>query len=129
MWDGWNLQRSVNSTAVQKISDGSSNTVMWTEKRAQCPLSWMPGGRTIVSWVGFPYEWPNAPIFHGGNGLPQFGTTNSNCNPELVHSLSTGTIHVGIGDGSVRGVGSGISATTWLRACDPQDGLVVGSDW
>jgi prepilin-type N-terminal cleavage/methylation domain-containing protein len=129
MWDGWNLQRSVNATAVQRISDGSSNTVLWAEKRAQCPLSWMPGGKTIVSWVSFPYEWPNAPIFHGGNGPPQFGTTNANCNPERVHGLSTAVINVGLGDGSVRTVGSGVSATTWLRACDPQDGLVLGNDW
>jgi type II secretory pathway pseudopilin PulG len=129
MTDGWNLERSVRSTAIQRISDGSSNTVMWAEKRAQCPYSALPGGRTIVAWVAFPYEWPNSPIFHGGNGLPQFGTTNANCDPQRLHALSAGAINVGLGDGSVRGVSSGINATTWLRACDPQDGQVAGNDW
>jgi prepilin-type N-terminal cleavage/methylation domain-containing protein/prepilin-type processing-associated H-X9-DG protein len=130
MWDGWNLNRSTrHQLAIQQITDGSSNTVLFAEKRASCPLSWMPGGRTIVSWVSFPYEWPNAPIFHGGNGPPQFGTTNTNCDPQRLHSLSTGVCNVLMGDGSVRGIGAGISALTWLRACDPQDGQVLGADW
>src|SRR5262249_22982941 len=68
-WDGCNLNRSTqHSLAIQQIRNGTTNTVLFAEKRASCPLSWMPGGRTIVSWVSFPYEWPNAPIFHGGNG-------------------------------------------------------------
>jgi prepilin-type N-terminal cleavage/methylation domain-containing protein len=129
MWDGWNLNRSTKSLAVQRIQDGTSNTVLWAEKRASCPLSWMIGGKTIVSFVSFPYEWPNAPIFHGGNGLPQFGSTNSTCDPYRVHALSTGVINVGLADGSVRGVSSGVSAQTWVWACDPQDGNVLGSDW
>jgi hypothetical protein len=130
MWDGWNLTRSArHSLAIQRIADGSSNTILFAEKRASCPLSWMPGGRTIVSWVSFPYEWPNAPIFHGGNGPPQFETTNSNCDPYRVHALSTAVCNVLLGDGSVRGVGPGISALTWRQACDPQDGAVLGNDW
>src|SRR5262245_49046809 len=81
VWDGWNLNRSTRSLAIQKILDGSSNTVLWAEKRASCPLSWMVGGKTIVSWISFPYEYPNAPVFHGANGPPQFDTTNANCDP------------------------------------------------
>jgi prepilin-type N-terminal cleavage/methylation domain-containing protein len=129
MWDGWNLDRSTQSLSVQRILDGTSNTVFWAEKRASCPLSWMPGGKTIVAWVAFPYEWPNAPIFHGGNGIPQFGTNNNNCDPMRIHSLSATVMNAGMGDGSVRTISSGISAQTWLRACDPQDGQVLGSDW
>jgi prepilin-type N-terminal cleavage/methylation domain-containing protein len=130
MWDGWNLNRSTqHSLSVQGIPDGDSNTVLFAEKHASCPLSWMPGGRTIVSWASFPYEWPNAPIFHGANGTPQFGTNNNNCDPYRVHALSTGVCNVLLGDGSVRGVGPGISALTWKYACNPQDGQVLGSDW
>jgi prepilin-type N-terminal cleavage/methylation domain-containing protein len=36
---------------------------------------------------------------------------------------------VGLGDGSVRAVAAGITATTWGRACNPKDGLPLGSDW
>jgi hypothetical protein len=36
---------------------------------------------------------------------------------------------VGLGDGSVRTVASGISLTTWWSACIPNDGNVLGADW
>src|SRR5262249_22303794 len=129
VWDGWNLNKSTQSLAIQRIADGSSNTVLWAEKRASCPISWMPGGKTIVSFVSFPYEYPNAPVFHGANGPPQFGTTNSNCDPTRIHALSTGVMLAGLGDGSVRSISQGVSALTWQQACDPQDGAVLGADW
>jgi prepilin-type N-terminal cleavage/methylation domain-containing protein len=129
VWDGWNLDHSTKSLAVQRIQDGTSNTVFFAERRASCPLSWMVGGKTISSYVSFPYEYPNAPIFHGGNGPPQFGTTNTNCDPLRIHALSAGAMNAGMGDGSVRTVSSGVSALTWQQACDPQDGAVLGSDW
>jgi prepilin-type N-terminal cleavage/methylation domain-containing protein len=131
VWDGWNLTWSTSPLSVATIPDGSSNTVLFAEKRSSCPLSWIPGGKTIVEWVGFPYEYNNgaAPMFHGGNGTPQFGTTSANCDPYRVHSLSSGVMLAGMADGSVRGVSPGVSATTWQRACDPQDGQTLGSDW
>jgi len=36
---------------------------------------------------------------------------------------------VGLGDGSVRSVSPNISLTTWVHACIPADGNVLGSDW
>jgi hypothetical protein len=36
---------------------------------------------------------------------------------------------VGLGDGSVRMVSIGVSATTWLNACIPDDGAPLGGDW
>ncbi len=129
-WKLWDLNYSTqHSLAIQQIADGSSNTILFAEKRASCPDKDLPGGRTIVSYVSFPYEYPNAPIFHGGLGTPQFGTTNSNCDPFRVHALSTAVCNVLLGDGSVRGVGAGISAVTWQNACNPNDGQVLGSDW
>jgi prepilin-type N-terminal cleavage/methylation domain-containing protein len=70
VWDGWNLGRSINALAIQRIQDGSSNTVLFAEKRASCPLSWMPGGRTIVSWVSFPYGTRTPPSSTGATALP-----------------------------------------------------------
>jgi len=51
------------------------------------------------------------------------------CNPVVTASPHAGTMPVGLGDGSVRTVGSGVSAATWLNACIPDDGNVLGSDW
>jgi prepilin-type N-terminal cleavage/methylation domain-containing protein len=109
--------------------DGSSNTVLFAEKRASCPLSWMVGGKTFVTMVGCTYEYPNAPVFHGGQGTPQFGTTNANCDPYRVHALSSTVMLTMLGDGSVRSVSAGVTAPTWTAVCDPRDGNVLGSDW
>jgi hypothetical protein len=39
-----------------------------------------------------------------------------------------GTINLGLADGSVRGVSSGVSALTWMLVQLPADGLPLGSD-
>ena len=56
------------------------------------------------------------------------GTTAA-CNPALLQGHTTSTILVGLGDGSVRAVSQGVSVTTWWRACVPNDGNPLGSDW
>jgi hypothetical protein len=38
-------------------------------------------------------------------------------------------MQVGLGDGSVRTVTSGVSPRTWYRACDPADGQYMPPDW
>jgi prepilin-type N-terminal cleavage/methylation domain-containing protein len=51
------------------------------------------------------------------------------CNPTVTSSPHTAVMPVGLGDGSVRTVSLGVSATTWLNACIPDDGIPLGSDW
>ncbi len=36
---------------------------------------------------------------------------------------------VGLGDGSIRLVGSGVGNPTWSYAIYPNDGQLIGSDW
>ena len=59
----------------------------------------------------------------------QIAPSASACNWYVLQTAHTGTMQVGMGDGSCRGVGSGILPTTWWRACDPKDGLPLGNDW
>ncbi len=129
VWDGWNLAKTTRPLKIDAIQDGTSNTVLIAERRSTCPLNWMPGGQTISSWATATYEYPNTPIFHGANGVPQGGTNEYNCDPYRVHALSGTNILVGLADGSVRSVSPGISPDTWKYACDPQDGQVLGPDW
>ncbi|QJX00625.1 DUF1559 family PulG-like putative transporter [Frigoriglobus tundricola] len=129
VWDGWNQNKTSRALSVQGITDGTSNTVLWAERRSNCPYSSNPGGLAITEWVGCPYEYPNNPVFHGAAGLPQFGTTQTNCDPTRLQALSTGVMNAGLGDGSVRGITAGMSANTWMYACNPQDGQVLSSDW
>jgi hypothetical protein len=51
------------------------------------------------------------------------------CDPTRVQGFTSNNILVGMGDGSVRGVSSGVSQPTWGKAIDPADGLPLGSDW
>ena len=44
-------------------------------------------------------------------------------------AIHTGAMMTCLGDGSVRGVNPSISLATWQQACNPQDGVVLGSDW
>jgi prepilin-type N-terminal cleavage/methylation domain-containing protein len=51
------------------------------------------------------------------------------CDPVVLASPHTAVMPVGLGDGSVRNVSPSISTTTWLNACTPDSGKVLGSDW
>jgi hypothetical protein len=64
------------------------------------------------------------------SGIP-FGIALSpaNCDVNVLESPHTGAMIVGLGDGSVRTVTSGISVQTWWMACVPDDGMPLGSDW
>jgi prepilin-type processing-associated H-X9-DG protein len=47
----------------------------------------------------------------------------------MATSPHPSVINVGMGDGSVRNVSSGISGITWWAAVTPKGGEVLGSDW
>ncbi len=53
----------------------------------------------------------------------------NNCDSIAPQSPHAGVILVGLGDGSVRTLSEGLSAATWSQACDPRDGMPLGSDW
>jgi prepilin-type N-terminal cleavage/methylation domain-containing protein len=80
-------------------------------------------------------------LVNGGN-LPEFsfGAVPFQIKPSS-YAVGTGTCNIevtvsphavmiaGLGDGSVRTVSSGVSKATWVAACTPDDGTVLGSDW
>jgi len=59
----------------------------------------------------------------------QAGPAPSACNWYVLQSGHSGSMNVGLGDGSVRAVTPSISANTWAQACVPSDSQVLGSDW
>ena len=72
---------------------------------------------------------PSYPEYTHGSLPFQIQPVPGNCDPQVLASPHTGTMLVGLGDGSVRGVSPSISTTTWLNVCIPDSGQVPGSDW
>jgi prepilin-type N-terminal cleavage/methylation domain-containing protein len=129
---------SANGTAgapcsYYDILAGQSNTstpgpVIWTGSAAGTGAYF--GG---IYATGVPAALSNTP------GGWQINPTlaNTNCAPgltgvgpgSLAHSFGSAGLQVGMGDGSVHQVGTGISAATWNAALQPNDNIPLGSDW
>jgi prepilin-type N-terminal cleavage/methylation domain-containing protein/prepilin-type processing-associated H-X9-DG protein len=117
------------STPMARIpttfADGTSNTVIYAEKYSTCgsyPTYWGLYGSAFMGnyWAS------NATTT---NSLFQVAPAPSACNYLVANSPHTGTMNVGLGDGSVRGVTASVSVTTWYYACTPAGGEILGSDW
>ena len=57
---------------------------------------------------------------------PSLGTSGT-CDPLTANSMHSGTVLLGLGDGSVRGVGSNISLRSWNAALTPVPALTASS--
>jgi type II secretory pathway pseudopilin PulG len=107
---------------IVKILDGTSNTVMLTERYQMChdtPCAW-----------GYPgvYYW--APMYaHYSQGRFQTTPSQKDCDPALPQTPHPSGISVGIADGSVRTVAPTVSPQTWWAATTPDGGEVLGPDW
>jgi prepilin-type N-terminal cleavage/methylation domain-containing protein len=131
-WKNWN-----GGTKVPRdIPDGVSNTIFWSEKLAFCnlPAAGASGG---THWAGGTGN-SSPTVGRGANGTvhlspniePQFGITNSlKCAWYWPSSSHTGALIVGLGDGSVRLLNSGISKLTFNVAMVPNDNVPLAKDW
>jgi len=135
------------------FSDGTSNVVVFAEKFSQCGGSstsfaafyWGETGGACNRLASSPNGIGSTPgIYNSGppatnwptsgtpsvNNLPQAPKGwNNGCDPCRLQFSSAGGLQVGLGDGSVRSVSTGVTATTWVSAVHPSDGTPLGSDW
>jgi prepilin-type N-terminal cleavage/methylation domain-containing protein len=120
-------------TLAAGIPDGLSNTIFWTEKLALCTKSVNGGTRWPARGQGawMPLVGLAESAAHLSPNLkPQIAVTSpANCDWFQPSSSHTGGLQVGLGDGSVRSITSGVSQLTFNIAMVPNDGLVLGSDW
>jgi prepilin-type N-terminal cleavage/methylation domain-containing protein len=144
---------------VQTIPDGTSNTVLVAEGYGTCYGSSYRVGYWAGYWyesTGYSYSYTitytGSYYINLGYTTPQtytYGYSYSytpkfapvagktfearppqySCNGTLPQSMSSGAIQVLLGDGSVKGVSQGVSATTWVAALTPDKGEVLGNDW
>jgi prepilin-type N-terminal cleavage/methylation domain-containing protein/prepilin-type processing-associated H-X9-DG protein len=131
------------ATYPATLVDGTSNTIMYTEKEAAAtadPWTWYYGGNTWWEWNAFVemdftgpnYKFLDKPTiaYCDANKVnePTLGQFTSICQ-WVATNPHTGGINVGLGDGSVRTVSNAVSGQTWWYAMTPAGGEVLGSDW
>ena len=130
---GWGNNSLANFTSTIVNGDGSTNTVMYTEKMAVTAT----GNYTNNYWPDWgPIEESNDEdgINSPGNVvLPQIVTKapggTAQVNAMGPSSFHTGGVQVAMFDGSVRTVRPSITAQTWWSAVSPNDGVPLGPDW
>jgi prepilin-type N-terminal cleavage/methylation domain-containing protein len=153
--DGWSTETSWNPGGVKgytkiqaSFPDGLSNTVFYTEMYGSCATGLVPitdpdnSNNNSCLWAGSnsgfrPMVCHNYPYRENwdGKGYTQClkfqvqPNWRSGCDPARAQSGHTQGINVCLGDGSVRFVSAGISATTWAIVCNPADGLTVPNDF
>jgi prepilin-type N-terminal cleavage/methylation domain-containing protein len=129
------------------LPDGTSNTVLFTEKLTFCSMNGNPGtagcqnfGCGGTNWADpvpdnfiavynwFPRQQAVGIVTPAATFqiAPNFET---NCDWTRPSSGHAAVILAGLGDGSVRACSQGMSPLTWFLANVPNDGLPMPSDW
>jgi prepilin-type N-terminal cleavage/methylation domain-containing protein len=130
------------------ITDGTSNTIAFAERRMICPVSggavfyWGETGGgcnrtgyTTSNTIGsMPAIWslnPSQGNTAAANAvlLPQFNPPVNACNACLTQSNHDGGMMVATFDGSIHMATQGISQPTWQNLVVPNDGFALGPDW
>jgi len=120
------------------FTDGTSNTMFFTDKPNLCNAWWFDNGGTLFSspqtgWVPTPGTngagWYFVMITSINATFPNQSCANGNGPQQLPMSFHSGGINVGMGDGSVRLVAQGVSTLTWYAAITPNGGELLGPDW
>lgn len=122
--DPYNSAHWDQPLAVQKISDGSSNTILLAEKRMIC------GNKANLLLHGG-WDLTFGPYFAATSVSAKFQVqpTEANCTWHTATAFTAGGCQVGLADGSVRNVSPSIDAAAWGLACDPTDGAVQSGNW
>jgi prepilin-type N-terminal cleavage/methylation domain-containing protein len=129
------------------LPDGTSNTVIFTEKLTFCSTNGNPGTAGCQSFACGGTNWADPvpdnfiAVYNWFPLQQQVGLVTpaatfqiapnvaNNCDWTRPSSGHTAVILAGLGDGSVRSISQGMNPLTWFLANVPNDGLPMPSDW
>ena len=145
------------ATRMLSITDGTSNTILAAHRYAVCTNATLTAkglsGGSVWAYCALsspnlpkPMQAPPQPLYPGvqisfflaypGGGtavgwpsLFQVQPVAGNCNPYIANTPHTGSMPVGMFDGSCRSLSPNISGQTYWSAFTPTGGEVLGSDW
>jgi prepilin-type N-terminal cleavage/methylation domain-containing protein/prepilin-type processing-associated H-X9-DG protein len=147
-------RREMTSSIPKTFLDGTSNSIMFTERYGSCGSTGDPYNASALNygnlWSDSNVTW--RPVFCvndtsqepttaslSGTHYTSFGSKcfkfqvlpdwQRSCDSRRAQSPHSGGINVCLGDGSVRFLSEGISQKTWEDACDPQDANNLDADW
>jgi prepilin-type N-terminal cleavage/methylation domain-containing protein len=134
------LGRREGANSLSVMKDGTSNTIVFTERYGTCGTS---GDRNAGTTYGNLWSDSNSvwrPVFCINQYSQEPSVAGyapclkfqdapdwvSGCESRRAQSPHPGGIHCGLGDGSVRTVSANIADAVWAAACDPRDGVPLG---
>jgi len=141
--DGW-PQTGPCPAGLPKLgstfNDGTSNTILFAEKFAQC--QWSQTGPTPTTgqltggnlWAFDSDNCSFAPAFAmespWADGTKfQLNPTSFQCNAAYAQTGHNGGMVVAMADASARTVAQSVSATTFFSVCTPNGGEILPADW
>jgi len=127
----------LGTTKISAITDGTSNTVMLAEKRAQCANSgtgYTSGNLWAAGWATA--EIPYMPVFANNNqytntlafGLPQLQPNDATCQPQWATAFTASGCQLAMCDGSVRTLSAFVAQSNWQAALTPANREQAGID-
>jgi prepilin-type N-terminal cleavage/methylation domain-containing protein len=129
-----NLAFWFGRTRLSHIQDGTSTTILFAEKMAQCG-QWLASVDGASLWsCEFNQRRPGFAIngaaanSTGPGSLFQVGAAPATCDWNLASTASRTVILVALCDGSVRSLAATIAPAIWWSALQPNDGGNLG-DW
>jgi prepilin-type N-terminal cleavage/methylation domain-containing protein/prepilin-type processing-associated H-X9-DG protein len=140
-WNGGSIRDAANdgrsgvvirtdsgTITVQRIRDGSSNTVMVAEK-ALNPNTWGTDGGDNERWNNA--GWDEDVVRYGVPPIPDSQAPGSAASPTWYQNFGSshsGGLNACFADGSIRFISFGVDPETFRRACVGNDGLTFNLD-
>jgi prepilin-type N-terminal cleavage/methylation domain-containing protein len=114
-WNPLVFDQAVTFTNLNTIADGTANTICLTQRFSQCGTT-VNSTTAVTGLTRATFTTPT---------LPQLGARPNSCTAGLAQTTLTGTILVGMCDGSVRSVNQASVTAAWAASCTPAGGETV----